>query len=231
MTRGGGRLLCKRCGWCCQNQLIGVSTVEIRAISSHLELKPVDELEGHIISCMVYDGIRDLHGIFFDQYLERLVNFYEPCEVLVKRDVAFVRSHVIRLLPESRRCVFHNPVTMDCLIYPARPLTCRMFPYEVKDGGLVMVDETDKCPGVGEGEFVNLRRHTALSKLCRELLARDDAEFWRFLREKGVASEDGEVAFAYRLQLDRVHLIDPFVEVGLVSKPRLSIMSARLGRV
>jgi Fe-S-cluster containining protein len=217
VERGGGRHTCRRCGWCCQNQLIGVSTAEIRAISYHLKRKPQGQLENHIMSCLAYDGTLSQQDPRHEQYGEHLLDFFEPCEAIVFGDTALVRTHVVRLLPRSRRCIFHDPVSRNCFIYPARPLTCRMFPYEVKDGRLVMVDETDECPGVGLGQPLNLKHHAALSKMCRELLLRDDAIFWRFVQQEGLAKESTNIyTIRYGPEFSRLHPIDPFVELGLL---------------
>jgi len=221
VNRGSGRLLCRRCGWCCQNQLIGLSTTEMKAITDYLQRKSREELEDHIVSCLASEGTLEQYELGWEKRRERVFNFFEPCEVILFDKTTVVKTHVIRLLPESRRCVFHNPVSSDCFIYPARPLTCRMFPYEVEDKRLVMVDETDECPGAGFGERLNLTRHIRLSKMCKELLSRDDAVFWRFVREKALAREGNTVSHQLcDLGSNQLSLIDPFVELGLIPRQK-----------
>jgi Fe-S-cluster containining protein len=220
MNRGYGRLLCRRCGWCCQNQLIGVSTVEIRAIADYLQRKIPEQVEDHIVSCLAYEGTLSQYELGWEKRRERLTRFFDPCEVIVFGKTTVVKTHVIQLLQESRRCLFHNPVSSDCFIYPARPLTCRMFPYEVEKERLVMVDETDECPGAGFGEPVNMTHHTRLSKMCRELLTRDDAVFWGFVQEKELTREGSPVShLLHEHRMTHLQLIDPFVELGLIPGP------------
>jgi Fe-S-cluster containining protein len=199
--------------------LIGLSTVEIRAIADYLQRKSREELEDHIVSCLASEGTLDQCELGWEKQIERLFNFFEPCEVIVFDKTTIVKTHVIKLLPGSRRCVFHNPLSSDCFIYPARPLTCRMFPYEIEEKRLVMVDETDECPGAGFGERLNLTRHIRLSKMCNELLSGDDAVFWRFVQEKALAREGRTVSHQlYDVGSSQLSLINPFVEVGLVPR-------------
>ena len=216
IDRGRGRLLCRRCGWCCQNQLIGVSTVETRAIIEHLENKTPEEIEKHLVSGLDNGGTLKPHEMTHEKRKERLLSFLDPCEVFVFDGTVLVKTHVIHLLQKSGRCVFHDPVSSECFVYPARPLTCRMFPYEAKEGFFVMVDETDECPGAGFGEPLNIKRHSRLSKMCLELLSRDDALFWRFVQERAFAKEGS--ARSHRLYEPELTLsfIDPFVELGLI---------------
>ncbi len=212
-----GHLLCRRCGWCCRNQLIGVSTVETRAIVNYLERKTPDEIEEHILSGLGLGRTLEPHMRTYKKRRERLLDFLDPCELIVFDRAAVIRTHVIHLLQESGRCIFHNPVSSNCFVYPARPLTCRMFPYEVKDGRFAMVDETDECPGVGFGALLNLRRHSRLSRLCLGLLSRDDARFWEFVHERGFTKEDSSPFHClYKPELTDLPLIDPFVELGLI---------------
>jgi len=218
MNVANGHLLCRRCGWCCQNQLIGVSTVEIRAINEYLKRKSPEDIEGHVVSCLAFEGVLDRYESAYKKRKQRLFRFFDPCETVVIDGTVVVKTHVIHLLQESKRCVFYNPLGADCFIYPARPLTCRMFPYEVREGRFVMVDETDECSGAGFGESLCLARHTRLSEMCVELLSRDDHLFRRFVQEKGRADVDSVACrFPYTSELDRLPLIDPFVELGLIS--------------
>lgn len=212
-----GRHLCKRCGWCCQNQLIGVSTVEIRAIDDFISKRCGEELEDHVISCLAYEGNFNLYGVDFRNRMNDILNFFVPCETeLFEGGTALVRTRVIRLLSNSMRCIFNNPVSSSCFIYPARPLTCRMFPYEVENDHLIMVDETDECPGIGLGEVVDIRRHRRLSAMCKQLLHEDNDVFWRFVREKGLMWRGkGKLD-----SLSAAKLIDPFVELGRIPQAR-----------
>lgn len=213
--RGFERFRCTRCGWCCQNQLISVSTVEIRAIIDFLNRRSREDFENHITACLAFEGSLNHYEFNFRKRVNTLLSFFEPCEVAVFDDeVALAKNHTISLLPETMRCVFYDPPSSSCFIYPARPLTCRMFPYEVKDSNLVMVDEADKCPGIGLGEVVDLRRHRRLSAMCQKLLREDDCEFWEFVRKEGLRRKKD--AKAYSPSLRDVKLIDPFVKLGLI---------------
>ena len=207
------RFLCQRCGWCCQNQLIRVFTVEIRAITELLKHKSREEYEDHVTSCLAYEGNLTPYEYNFKRRMGRLLNFTEPYEVEVfEGDVALVKTHVITLLPGSMRCVFYNPPSSSCFIYPARPLTCRMFPFEVKEDRLIMVNETDKCLGVGRGEDINLLRHRRLSRMCQKLLQQEDDIFWEFARKEGLTKkQNGKPHYTSNCKL-----IDPFRKLGLI---------------
>lgn len=187
-AKASGRLQCTRCGWCCQNQLVSVSTVEIRAITHFLDYKKSrQELEDHAVSCLSYEGGLDPYDFRVKVRLHEMRNFSVQAEVeFFEENTALVRTHVIRLIPDSMRCIFYNPVQSSCLIYPARPLTCRLFPYDVKNNCIVMVDETDKCPGAGQGEPINLQRHIRLNAMCYQLLHDDDILFWKYADHKGL---------------------------------------------
>lgn len=218
-AKGSGRLQCMRCGWCCQDQLISVSTVEIRAITDFLNQRGREEFEDHVVSSLAYEGNLDPYDIKVEERLNDLLNFAVPGEIeFFEEKAALVRTHVIRILSESRRCVFYNPVSSSCVIYPARPLTCRLFPYDVKDDRIVMVDESDECPGVGKGDHVNFQRHRRISRMCLQLLHDDDILFWRFAAQKGLKwKRSGK-----HPPLSAVNLIDPFVETGQIPSPKRS---------
>lgn len=214
-ARGSGRLQCRRCGWCCQNQLISVSTVEVRAIIDFLSRRSKEELEDHIVLCLVYEGNIDPYDVRVRERWSDMLNFAVPCEIeFFEGKIALVRTHVVHLLSESKRCVFYNPVSCSCFIYAARPLTCRLFPYDMKDDCLVMVDESDECPGTGRGDLVDFERHRRLSRMCFQLLHDDDIVFWRFAAEKGLTWKRTKLP-----PLSTVNLIDPFIELGQIPAP------------
>ena len=190
----------------------------MKAITEYLKKKTPEEIEEHLVSGLEYEGTSGPYELTYRKRKERLLGFLDPCEVIVFDGAAVVKTRVIHLIPESGRCVFHDPVSSDCFVYPARPLTCRMFPYEVKEGRFVMVDETDECPGAGFGELLNMRRHSRLSRMCLELLSRDDALFWRFVKGRAFAREGSTPSHClYEPGLTHLPLIDPFVELDLIS--------------
>ena len=209
---GSGRLLCQRCGWCCRNQLIRVFTVEIRAIIDFLNHTRWEAFEDHISACLAYEGNLSPYDYNFHKRMEVIRTFFRPYEVEVfEGDLVCVKTHIVALLPETKRCVFYNPLSSSCFIYPARPLTCRMFPYEVKDDRLILINEDDHCPGVGLGEPINLRRHKRLSRMCQQLVHQEDDLFREFVQEKGVRRQRND---SYSLETRTV--INPFVEKGLI---------------
>jgi Fe-S-cluster containining protein len=208
-----GRFLCQRCGWCCQNQLIRVFTLEIRAILDFLRHQSNEAFEDHISACLAYEGKLSPYDYTFQKRLDVLRAFFRPYEVeFFEGDLIVVKTHVLVLLPETKRCVFYNPLTSACFIYPARPLTCRMFPYEVKDGHLVLINEEDNCPGVGLGDPVNRLRHKRLSLMCQQLLHQEDDLFQAFVRERGLRIAQRPPSTS----VERRTLINPFVERGLI---------------
>jgi len=187
------------------------------AIIEHLKNKTPKEIEEQIVSGLEPGGTFEPYELAYKKRKERLLRFLDPCEVIVFDGAAVVKTHVVHLLPESGRCVFYDPVSSDCFVYPARPLTCRMFPFEVKEGRFLMVDETDECPGAGFGELLNIKRHSRLSRMCLELLSRDDALFWRFVQERAFAREGSTPSNRlYEPALAHLQLVDPFVELGLI---------------
>ncbi len=207
------RFRCQRCGWCCHNQLIRVFTVEIQAILAFLRQQHEEAFEDHISACLAYEGNLRPYDYLYHQRLDVLRGFFRPYEVeCFEGDLLVVKTHVITLLPETRRCVFYNPLTSTCFIYPARPLTCRMFPFEVKDRHLVMINEDDQCPGIGQGTPVNLRRHQRLSQMCQHLVQQEDALFHAFVQERGFHVQPPPPSPSF----DARTLIDPFVECGLI---------------
>jgi len=224
-VRDCGRFQCKRCGWCCQNQLISVSTVEIRAIINLMSRRSLEEFEDHITSCLAYENSLNPYALNFKKGLNRLLNFFEPYEIEVfEGDIALAKNHIITLLPKTRICVFYNSLSSSCFIYPARPLTCRMFPYEVEGDQLVMVNEADKCPGIGIGEVVNIRRHRRLSTMCKKLLYEDGHTFWNFVHEEGLTRKGSIKSYS---SCD-LKLTDPFIKLGLIPLPRQISVSENL---
>ncbi|MDQ1279378.1 MAG: Flagellin N-methylase [Thermoproteota archaeon] len=214
-AKASGRFKCTRCGWCCQNQLVSVSTVEIRAITHFInEIKTKQELEEHAVSCLSYEGGLEPYDFRVKIRLHEMRNFNVQAEVeFFEEKTALVRTHVLRLISNSMRCIFYNPLQSSCLIYPARPLTCRLFPYSLKNNKIIMVDETDTCPGAGQGEHVNLQRHIRLNTMCYQLLHYDDIIFWKYAAQKGLRwIRDANK----QPHISTVTLIDPFLEIGQI---------------
>jgi hypothetical protein len=87
-----------------------------------------------------------------------------------------------------------------------------MFPYEVKEDRLILINEEDKCPGVGLGEPINLLRHKRLSMMCQKLVHQEDELYREFVHEKGLRKKQHNDSYS----LDKRTLINPFVEKGLI---------------
>ena len=62
-------------------------------------------------------------------------------------------------------CVFFDPHSRTCTIYPVRPVQCRTWPFWKSNlASPELWDQADKdCPGVGQGEFVSLETIEALA--------------------------------------------------------------------
>ncbi len=68
-------------------------------------------------------------------------------------------SYAIKKRPFDGGCVFLDPDTMRCRIYPHRPLACRLYPFVFVKQGEVMevyVKMDSFCPGLNhpEGELI-----------------------------------------------------------------------------
>ena len=165
---------------------------------------------------LAYDRNIDLYETGTGQGLKRLQSFFDIGEVeSFENDKFLAKNHILHFSPDTQRCVFLDPLSSNCLIYPARPLTCRMFPYDVKDSAIFMVNETDECPGVGHGERVNIRRLHRLSKMCEKLLCIDESLFWEFVQCEGLRKTDLRADYA-----ESINIIDPFIQLGLIPSLR-----------
>ena len=96
---------CQRCGTCCSEPIVPVTDSDVRRISAYLK-KPV----------------------------RKLVKFVSPAEISYDPDADLwihfrYGKRAMTLRKVQNRCRFLSD--KGCAIYPARPLTCRTFPYDV----------------------------------------------------------------------------------------------------
>lgn len=205
------RFSCQHCGWCCQNQLIRVFSPEIHTITSFLREQSRTSLEEHITACLAYEGLLPLYGADFTDRWALLHNFVEPYEYEeCTHRVALIKTHVITLLPESKRCVFYNPLVARCFIYEVRPVTCRLFPFTIDRMHLTLVSEGEHCPGVNVGAPIALRHYDALSQRCNDLLDHDQNLFWDYVRQAGYHVQTTQDPISMDAISRRTRFIDPF---------------------
>lgn len=143
---------CQRCGTCCSSIGRGVRLFyqEVRAIQEHLRGREevLEELAWDVLtsrgmaeligSTEVAENFRGLRHSFFSSSGRSFGSGY------------FVEYYVLRSFNGS--CVFFNPLTGECVVHEAKPMTCRLYPYYVTlDLARMQVHmhQHDSCPGLG----------------------------------------------------------------------------------
>jgi Fe-S-cluster containining protein len=115
--------LCRECGRCCTAFYINVTDADISRIAGETGRRPEDFVDlcprGSIID-------RD-----------------EDCDLKMRDGTYRI------ILAETRgRCIFQLP-DRRCAIYVSRPLPCRLFPFDLREGGVVVnEDARGVCGGL-----------------------------------------------------------------------------------
>jgi len=136
--------LCQGCGRCCTVFYINVTDADISRIARETGRRPQDFVD----LCP--------RGSIIDQD--------EDCNLKMKDGIYRI------VLAETRgRCIFQL-ADRRCEIYESRPLPCRLFPFDFKDGDVVLNDDAiGVCKGlsskgqpIDEGRIVSLENQWSL---------------------------------------------------------------------
>lgn len=135
------RFSCLKCGNCCRDKKTVVTL-------THKDIIRIAEFLGFDERRLVKDVL-----VFYqvDESLKKLLAF-PSVETFKGEAIIGLRKR------EDGSCIFLQGNL--CSIYPARPMTCRTFPFtfSVKDGWLkygVATKAKELCPGLNEGEEVD----------------------------------------------------------------------------
>ncbi|GEM_PF-3217953 len=147
-----GCFTCQRCGSCCSSVGRGVRLCyqEVRAIQRYLSGREsvLEELAWDVLthagmpeligSEEVAESFRSLGRGFFSSSARSFGSGY------------FVEYYVLR--SSGGACVFFNPLSRECVVHEAKPLTCRLYPYYVTFDLREMrlkLHQHASCPGIG----------------------------------------------------------------------------------
>lgn len=145
----------EQCGKCCFYQAPALTTAEINRVIAHLKTKPREESEKFAIDCLTFLGrIPQLTKKLLNSYMDSLMWFWSPFQLEEAEKGILVRNYTIHSMPSSGRCKLLNPIDMTCFAYPARPDTCRLYPFSEKKNrnGVTRIFLAMKnCPGIQKG--------------------------------------------------------------------------------
>ena len=155
------------CGECCygSTQMIMLTYLEVKEIQDFVSnLIKTSEFEKFVTDLTKFNfrqtNVWDYTGNLNYQK-ELMEDFFIPNFQGVTvdgKEIFITNNYLLRSLYPTNRCVFLNPITNKCLIYPARPLICRLYPFFVnfdipkKSIEIVIPPNIESCPGTGKGE-------------------------------------------------------------------------------
>ena len=123
----------KYCGKCCFYQAATLTTAGMNRIRNFLETRGSEEFEGFVFDCLTYlNMLLKLNEEMIKTYTESLKWFWSPFQLDEAEEGILVRNYMIHSMPSTGRCKFLNPIDFTCFIYPARPVTCRTYPFTFK---------------------------------------------------------------------------------------------------
>jgi Fe-S-cluster containining protein len=168
--------MCQRCGRCCTDFYVNVIDTDIRRIVKETGRVPQD---------------------FVDLCPRELIvdNDDEDCYLKMNGG-----EHLLILAERMGRCAFQLP-DKRCEIYEARPLACRLFPFDVKDGKVVINDEAiGVCKGLSAGGRPNDEKEiTSVENQWSHENARfaERVKEWNRLADQGKVNDDWQSLLSY----------------------------------
>ena len=109
-------------------------------------------------SCCAFRG-QYAHVYVDREETERLARLLDMPLSRFKKRYTFVDEYGWRQLrTKGERCVFQDPDTEACTVYPARPTQCRTFPFwrEFVQDGRWRDEVRGLCEGVGRGRLYSI---------------------------------------------------------------------------
>jgi len=180
-----------QCGKCCFYQAPVLTTTEINRMLSHLETMSHEEFEQFAFDWLSYFGkLGEITKELLDEYIESLRWFWSPFQLEEVKEGVLVRSYTIHSMPSSGRCKLLNPIDMRCFVYPARPDTCRLYPFTQcrnAEGVIKIKLAMKNCPGIREGTF-NLDKKE-IEQIIREgpyKMGKDIASYEKFIADNDI---------------------------------------------
>ena len=179
-----------QCGRCCFYQAPTLTTSEINRIRKLLEEKTAEEYDAFVLDWITFLGrLFQIDKEMIEQYKESLKWFWSPLIFDEAEDCILVRTYTVHSMPSTGRCKFLNPIDMTCFIYPARPATCRAYPFtitgEEKDVFKVIV-AMENCPGLGRGQPLDKKMFIEAHQRHMEEIRRDTEVYMKYILEKGI---------------------------------------------
>jgi len=178
------------CGRCCFFQAPVLTTFEINRALSYLKT-----LDNELLEDFTLDWISSLNleinGSNLKNCMESLFWFWSPFQMQeAYGKIILVVNYTVHSMPSSGRCKLLNPLRRTCLVYPARPDTCRLYPFTEKTdtSGKTFVDlAMENCPGISRGSF-NLDREQILELRKRGLehMAIDIIAYKKYLKDNNL---------------------------------------------
>jgi len=184
---------CIRCGKCCHIGLL-LTHEDVRRIAEFLETIPYDTWRQFALDCWtvfrphlfnvpdIEKKVEDFITIVKNKF--HAISIYQSSEN--DQDLVFGENHSLSAAHQTI-CRFFNPITSDCLIYPARPDICMLYPYLVhySDSRKEIIIAVDKgCPGEGTPmteEFQKELLKLAYQRVQR--MRRYYAQLYKYVRE------------------------------------------------
>jgi Fe-S-cluster containining protein len=93
------------------------------------------------------------HLYLNDEEVTRIARYLRMVPMEFRQQYTFVDEYGWTQLFLDERCVFLDPATRRCTVYPARPAQCRTFPFwsDLVRLGAWTAEARELCEGVGRG--------------------------------------------------------------------------------
>ncbi|WP_456474812.1 YkgJ family cysteine cluster protein [Candidatus Pyrohabitans sp.] len=153
---------CERCGRCCfgSSRKIGIRLFfqEVSAIQRFLGGMEKERFEEFAWDYLTLTGMSELIGDadFVEEFRSTLTDFFFSVGRSFDSSNYFVEYYILKTFQDSGRCIFFNPLSMECFIHQAKPMTCRLYPYyaniDIPAKRIDFRQHGGECPGLVEEE-------------------------------------------------------------------------------
>ena len=174
------------CGSCCFYQLPMVTSTEINNILTLLKKIPKKRYKYFIDNWLASQGrLLDTPDRDREAMIDGLKLFWWPAVTSPSSKGQIVQMYSIYSMPSSGRCRFLDPIDFTCFIYQARPYSCRLYPFNVREseGKNQLYFAMSDCEGLGVGDVFDKDEFIKNYSLNYEAVKKDIFAFHQYVEE------------------------------------------------
>lgn len=182
----------ENCASCCYHQAVLVTTNDINVISAYIKKEPHKLLKSYANACQRYNH----RPILSDEEIEEFRNTFQtgwanPHEAIKTNSGShIVMKYMIQSMPSTGRCIFLDPISKYCFIYPVRPFICRIYPIVHRlEQNVQKFYLDEECKGIGRGNPIKTDN---LQEELEKFLAQSQNDLQivkKYIDNKGISME------------------------------------------